>query len=182
MSAADAFTRATTSALSASFSVTGPLADLMYNVLPSTLSRVPATRWVGCCAHAVETANTAAKAAAVIIRIVLMSVLPMVCRAAEHTAVSPDGEEALRGVKFLNGRDRFVGHGGAPFDTRPFPASLPSVAGARPDHSITGPSNVFLSHRQNRRKSPFDHSPVRVLPSGSATAPDRPGDRAAPKA
>src|SRR5215467_11139184 len=97
MSAADAFTRATTSALSASFSVTWPLADLMYNVLPSTLSRVPATRWVGCCAHAAETANTAAKAAAVIIRIVLMSVLPMGYRAAEHTAVSPDGEEAQRG-------------------------------------------------------------------------------------
>src|SRR5712672_217898 len=136
MSAADAFTRATTSALSASFSVTGPLADLMYNVLPSTLSRVPATRWVGCCAHAVETANTAAKAAAVMIRIVLMSVLPMVYRAAEHTAVSPDGEEAQRGVKFLNGRDRFVGHDGAPFDTRPIPASLAGGAGARP--SISG--------------------------------------------
>src|SRR5882672_2428392 len=105
LGAPDAFTRATTSALSLSFSVTGPLADLMYNVLPSTLSRVPATRWVGCCAHAVETANTAAKAAAVIIRIVLISVLPMGYRAAEHTAVSPDGEEAQRGVKFLNSRD-----------------------------------------------------------------------------
>jgi len=70
--------RATTSALSASFSMTGPLAALMYSVLPSTLSRVPATRCVvGCCADAVETANTAAKAAAVMIRIVLMSVLPM---------------------------------------------------------------------------------------------------------
>src|SRR5262252_413040 len=114
MSAADAFTRATTSALSASFSVIGPLADLIYNVLPSTLSRVPATRWVGCCAHAVETAKTAAKAAAVIIRIVLMSVLPMVYHAAEHTAVSPDAEEAQRGVKFQISRDRFVGHGGAP--------------------------------------------------------------------
>src|SRR5262245_52937711 len=91
MSAADAFTRATTSALSASFSVTGPLADLMYNVLPSTLSRVPATRWVGCCAHAMETANTAAKAAAAIVRIVLISDLPKGKRA-EHTAVSPDGE------------------------------------------------------------------------------------------
>src|SRR3954447_22506079 len=97
MSAADAFTRATTSALSASFSVTGPLADLMYNVLPSTLSRVPATRWVGCCAHAVETATTAAKAAAVIIRIVLMSILPMGYRAAEYTAVSLDGEAQKRG-------------------------------------------------------------------------------------
>src|SRR5258707_12688264 len=109
MSAADAFTRATTSALSASFSVTGPLADLMYNVLPSTLSRVPATRWVGCCAHAVETANTAAKAAAVIIRIVLMFILPMgyraaeyraaEYRAAEYTPVRPDGE-AQRVAKF----------------------------------------------------------------------------------
>src|SRR5580704_1417684 len=78
MSAADALIRATTSVLSASFSMTGPLAALMYSVLPSTLSRVPATRCVvGCCADAVETANTAAKATAVIIRIVLMSVLPM---------------------------------------------------------------------------------------------------------
>src|SRR5260370_33607175 len=78
MSAADALIRATTSALSASFSMTGPLAALMYSVLPSTLSRVPATRCVvGCCADAVETANTAAKAMAVMIRIVLMSVLPM---------------------------------------------------------------------------------------------------------
>jgi len=55
----------------------------------------------------------AAKAAAVIIRIVLISVLPMGYRAAEHTAVSPDGEEAQRGVKFLNSRDRFVGDGGS---------------------------------------------------------------------
>src|SRR5436190_24118730 len=113
MSAADAFTRATTSALSASFSVTGPLADLMVNVLPSTLSRVPATRWVACCAHAVETANTAAKAAAVTIRIVLMSILPLGFRAAEYTALSPDGE-AQKGVKLLNSRDWFVGSGGAP--------------------------------------------------------------------
>jgi hypothetical protein len=29
-------------------------------------------------------------------------------RAAEHTVVSPDGEEADRGVKLLNSRDRFV--------------------------------------------------------------------------
>ena len=51
---------------------------LMYSVLPSTLSRVPATRCVvGCCADAVETANTAAKATALMIRIVLMSVLSM---------------------------------------------------------------------------------------------------------
>src|SRR5258707_5775836 len=75
MSAADAFTRATISALSASVRLTGPLADLMYRVLPSTLSIVPATRWA-CCAEAVETANTVAKAAAVKIRIVLMSGLP----------------------------------------------------------------------------------------------------------
>src|SRR6266850_1490150 len=131
MSAAVAFTRATTSALSASFSVTGPLADLMYNVLPSTLSRVPATRWVGCCAHAVETANTAAKAAAVIIRIVLMSILPMGYRAAEYTAVSPDGE-AQRLTKFLNSRDWFVGRGGAPFDA-PHPSTRTGGTGARPD-------------------------------------------------
>src|SRR5712671_1708854 len=75
MSAADAFTRATISALSASVRLTGPLADLMYRVLPSTLSIVPATRWA-CCAEAVETANTVAKAAAVRVRIVLMSDLP----------------------------------------------------------------------------------------------------------
>jgi hypothetical protein len=36
--AADALIRATISALSASFSMTGPLAALMYSVLPSTLS------------------------------------------------------------------------------------------------------------------------------------------------
>src|SRR5260370_9057545 len=75
MSAADAFSRATISALSASVRLTGPLADLMYRVLPSTLSIVPATRWA-CCPEAVETANTVAKAAAVKIRIVLMSGLP----------------------------------------------------------------------------------------------------------
>src|ERR1700729_786651 len=79
MSAADAFTRATIIALSASVRLTGPLADLMYRVLPSTLSIVPATRWA-CCAEAVETANTVAKAAAVKIRIVLMSGLPRVTR------------------------------------------------------------------------------------------------------
>src|SRR5580704_12767906 len=76
MSAAVAFTRATTTALSVSVRVTGPLADLMYSVLPSTLSMVPATRWVCCCAHAVETANTAATAAAAITLIVLISDLP----------------------------------------------------------------------------------------------------------
>src|ERR1700722_7536930 len=76
MSAAEAFTRATITALSASVSVTGPLADLMYSVLPSTLSMVPATRWVCCCAHAVETANTAATVAAAITLIVLISDLP----------------------------------------------------------------------------------------------------------
>jgi hypothetical protein len=51
-----------------------------------------------------------------------------------------------------------------------------------PGLTRTGPANFFLIHRQNRRKSPFDHSPARVLPSESATAPDRSGDRAAPKA
>src|SRR6267142_5660545 len=56
MSAADAFTRATISALSASVRLTWPLADLMYRVLPSTLSIVPATRWA-CCAEAVETSQ-----------------------------------------------------------------------------------------------------------------------------
>src|ERR1700722_10896307 len=76
MSAADAFTRATITALSASVRVTGPLADLMYRVFPSTLSMVPATRWVCCCADAVETANTAVKAAAATILIVIMSHLP----------------------------------------------------------------------------------------------------------
>src|ERR1700722_20180690 len=76
MSAADAFIRATINALSASVRVTGPLADLMYRVLPSTLSMVPATRWVCCCADAVETANTAVKAAAATIRIVIISHLP----------------------------------------------------------------------------------------------------------
>src|SRR5215468_2738809 len=135
MSAADAFTRATISALSESFSVTGPLADLIVNVLPSTLSRVPATRWVaGCCAHAVETANTAAKAAAVIIRIVLMSILPMGYRAVEHTAVSPDGEAGAEGVKFLNSRDWFVGRGGTPFDTRPIPSRRWGRSPAGPFH------------------------------------------------
>src|SRR5258708_2636058 len=72
MSAAVAFTRATISALSASVRVTGPLADLMYSVLPSILSIVPATRWVCCCAHAVETANTAAKEGAAQITILLI--------------------------------------------------------------------------------------------------------------
>src|SRR5580658_5314418 len=76
MSAAVAFTRATITALSASVRVTGPLAAFMYSVLPSTLSMVPATRWVCCCAHAVETANTAARAAAAITLIVLISDLP----------------------------------------------------------------------------------------------------------
>src|SRR5262249_6886407 len=98
MSAADALIRATTSALSASFSMTGPLAALMYSVLPSTLSRAPATRCVvGCWADAVETANTAAKAAAVMIRMVLMSVLPMGKRAAEHTPIGPNGEAGAEG-------------------------------------------------------------------------------------
>src|SRR5258707_278376 len=65
-----------TMSASASVRVTGPLADLMYSVLPSTLSMVPATRWVCCYADAVETANTAAKATAATIRIMLMSDLP----------------------------------------------------------------------------------------------------------
>src|SRR5215470_2998564 len=103
MSAADAFTRATTSALSASFSVTGPLADLMYNVLPSTLSMVPATRWVCCCAHAVETANTAAKAAAAMIRIVLISDLPKGDARVEHITLQRGWRSRRRGrrAKFL---------------------------------------------------------------------------------
>ena len=45
----------------------------------------------------------------------------------------------------------------------------------------TGPGNFFLSHHQNQRKCPFDHSPARVLLSESATAPDWPGDRTAPQ-
>src|SRR5215472_5804495 len=80
--------------------MTGPLAALMYSVLPSTLSRVPATRWaVGCCADAVETANTATRAAAVMIRIVLMSVLPIRQRAAEHTPIGPNGEAGAEGAR-----------------------------------------------------------------------------------
>src|SRR3974390_2256633 len=75
MSVADAFITPTISALSASFKVTGPLAALIYSVLPSTLSMVPLIPWV-CCAEAVATANTVAKAAAVRIRIVLMSQSP----------------------------------------------------------------------------------------------------------
>src|ERR1700689_2376240 len=88
MSAAVAFTRTTTSALSASVRVTGPLADLMYSVLPSTLSMVPATRWVCCWAHAVETANTAARAAAAITLIELISDLPkgVTCELSIHPA------------------------------------------------------------------------------------------------
>src|ERR1700719_1729052 len=97
MSAAVAFTRATISALSASVRVTGPLADLMYSVWPSTLSIVPAPRWVCCGAHAVETANAAAKAAAAIIRIVLISDLPKGDMRGEHTPVSPDGEAGAEG-------------------------------------------------------------------------------------
>src|SRR5215831_14294843 len=107
MSAADAFTRATINALSVSVRLTGPLADLMYRVLPSTLSMVPATRWVCCWAHAVETANTATKVAAAIIRTVLISDLPKGNAQAEHTTIGPDREAgAKRGArKFLNGRD-----------------------------------------------------------------------------
>src|ERR1700693_1285420 len=90
MSAADAFTRATIIALSSSVRLTGPLADLMYRVLPSTLSIVPATRWA-CCAEAVETANTVAKAAAVKIRIVLMSGLRGNARV-ENTPAGADSE------------------------------------------------------------------------------------------
>src|SRR5215475_4141287 len=97
MSAAVAITRATTSALSASVSVTGPLADLMYSVLPSILSMVPATRWVCCCAHAVETAKTAAKAAAAMIRIVLISKLLRGNVRAEHTLLDPDREAGAGG-------------------------------------------------------------------------------------
>src|ERR1700733_11887837 len=91
MSAADAFTRATISALSASVRLTGPLADLMYRVLPSTLSIVPATRWA-CCAEAVATTNTVAKAAAVKIRFVLMSVLPKGYVRVENTPAGADSE------------------------------------------------------------------------------------------
>jgi hypothetical protein len=99
MSAAEALTRATITALSASVRVTGPLADLMYSVLPSTLSMVPATRRLCCCADAVETANTAVKAATAMIRMVLMSDLQRVNARAEHTAVSLDGEAGDGGVR-----------------------------------------------------------------------------------
>src|SRR3954470_20560110 len=99
MSAADALIRATISALSASFRTTGPLAALMVSVLPSTFSRVPATRCAaGCCADAVETANTAAKAAAVMIRMVFMSFLPMgVTRGGAYTD-RPGGRSGCRGA------------------------------------------------------------------------------------
>ena len=63
---------------------TGPPADLMYSVLPSILSMVPATRWVCCCAHAVETANTAAKAVTAMIRIMFISDLPKGDARVEH--------------------------------------------------------------------------------------------------
>src|SRR6516165_5543779 len=75
MSATVAFTTPTINELSASFRVTGPLDALMYSVLPSTLSIVPSRRWA-CCAEAVATVNTVAKAAAVKIRSMLMSQSP----------------------------------------------------------------------------------------------------------
>src|SRR5215470_432457 len=106
MSAAVAFTRATISALSASVRVTGPLADLTYSVLPSTLSMVPATRWGCCCAHAVETANTAASAAAVMIRIVLISDLQQGNIRAEHTPVRPGREAGAEGARDLRAISR----------------------------------------------------------------------------
>src|SRR5712671_3628266 len=106
MSAADAFTRATISALSASVRLTGPLADLMYRVLPSTLSIVPATRWA-CCAEAVETAKTVAKAAAAIIRIVLISDLPrgnaLVTRALSIHLSARMAKQAQRGAREIPG-------------------------------------------------------------------------------
>ena len=40
-----------------------------------------------------------------------------------------------------------VGHGGAPFDTRPIPASLAGGAGARPDHSISGNAGQAANNR-----------------------------------
>jgi hypothetical protein len=51
----------------------------------------------------VETANTAAKAAAATIRIVIMSDLPKGDTRAEHTAISLDREAGARGAraKFL---------------------------------------------------------------------------------
>src|SRR5258708_39828749 len=57
----------------------------------------PAPPCVGCCAPAVETANAAAKAAAAIIRIVLISDLPKGDMRGEHTPVSPDGEAGAEG-------------------------------------------------------------------------------------
>src|SRR6516164_11602099 len=100
MSAADALIRATISALSASFSMTGPLAAFIYSVLPSTLSRVPATRCVaGCCADAVATANTTAKAAAVGIRIVLMSILPNEVTRGRAYTDRPNGEAGAEGAR-----------------------------------------------------------------------------------
>src|SRR5258707_5646285 len=70
----------------------------MYGVLPSTLSIVRATRWVCCCARAVEPENTVARAAAAIIRIVLISDLPKGDMRAEHTPVGPDGEAGAEGA------------------------------------------------------------------------------------
>ena len=51
--------------------------DVRQSLIGRPVQRGPAVLSGGCCADAVETANTAAKAAAVMIRIVLMSVLPM---------------------------------------------------------------------------------------------------------
>src|SRR5258707_11487767 len=97
MAATDAFIRATINALSESVRLTGPLADLMYRVLPSTLSIVPATRWA-CCAGAVETASTVAKAAAVKIRIVLMSgFLPWGVTRGQNTPAGTDSEGVCTG-------------------------------------------------------------------------------------
>jgi len=68
-------------------------------------------------------------------------------RAAEYTAVSPDGE-AQSVAKFLNSHDWFVGRGGAPFDA-PHPSIPRRWAGARPDHPISPSFNSRTSVRPN---------------------------------
>ena len=72
MSAMDAFNTPTTAALGVSISVIeAPVGGLTNSVLPSTFSMVPRTRCV-CCAEAVVTANAAANAATVKIRVVFI--------------------------------------------------------------------------------------------------------------
>jgi hypothetical protein len=75
MSATDAFNTPTTTALSASDTVTGapPLDDLISSVWRWTFSIMPRTR-CACCAEATVTATAVTKAAVVKIRTVFMDV------------------------------------------------------------------------------------------------------------